>query len=258
MSRLTVRMSPVIDSVGVSMTRSSIASRRSSSSLDLGPIVIDHGVDDAMQERDRAFAEHVLRARADLADMRDAAPLAVVDGDEEVRRQEEVGFVRLEAVLLDVEVDPVKHDVEVPPVRLRPSDWSRVERPLRRRARAGRRRRAERRRRLRSVPRHPPTPRRRCQATATPGRGGRPARSDRLCGRSSESIADLDAQCRLRRREARDRHAIGRAAHVVEAHRVEEVNRRGIAAVFTADPELDVLARRRPFFTAISTSWPVP
>src|SRR4051812_7356056 len=48
----------------------------------------------------------------------------------------------------------------------------------------------------------------------------------------------------VRGREARDRHPIRRARHVVEAHLVAEVHRPRFAAVFAADAELDVAARR--------------
>ena len=40
--------------------------------------------------------------------------------------------------------------------------------------------------------------------------------------------------------QARDRHAEGRAAHVVEAHVVAELDGGGIAAVLAADAQLDV------------------
>src|SRR5436305_14938620 len=45
-------------------------------------------------------------------------------------------------------------------------------------------------------------------------------------------------------REPREGHAVGRARHVVEAEPVAEMNRRGIAAVLAADPELEVLPGR--------------
>src|SRR4051812_21299325 len=45
---------------------------------------------------------------------------------------------------------------------------------------------------------------------------------------------------RLRRGHARDRHAVRRAAHVVEARHVEERDRIRVAAVFAADAELQV------------------
>src|SRR5690606_26137397 len=50
----------------------------------------------------------------------------------------------------------------------------------------------------------------------------------------------------LRRREPRHGHAVRRAAHVVEPHLLEEEDRRRIAAVLAADPELDVGPRLTP------------
>ena len=48
------------------------------------------------------------------------------------------------------------------------------------------------------------------------------------------------ADRRLGRGHARDRHAVGRAAHVVEPGHVEEVDRLGVAAVLAADAQLQV------------------
>ena len=45
--------------------------------------------------------------------VRDAAPLAVVDGDEEIRREEKIRLVRFEGVLGGLEVDAVEDDVEI-------------------------------------------------------------------------------------------------------------------------------------------------
>src|SRR6184192_648983 len=45
---------------------------------------------------------------------------------------------------------------------------------------------------------------------------------------------------RLGGRDARDRHAVRRAAHVVEPGQLEELDRLGIAAVLAADAELEV------------------
>src|SRR6476646_11146887 len=50
-------------------------------------------------------------------------------------------------------------------------------------------------------------------------------------------------QRRLRRREACERDAIGRAAHVVEPDPMAELHRRRLAAVLTADAELDLRLR---------------
>src|SRR5260221_13263771 len=52
----------------------------------------------------------------------------------------------------------------------------------------------------------------------------------------------LLAERGLRRREPRDRHAERRAGHVVEPDLVAEHNRRRIAAVLTADADLEVPA----------------
>src|SRR5450759_2299273 len=54
------------------------------------------------------------------------------------------------------------------------------------------------------------------------------------------SVSHFHRERRLGRREPRDRHAIRRRADVVEADLVEEVNRRRVAAVLAADPELQV------------------
>src|SRR6185295_8100377 len=50
-------------------------------------------------------------------------------------------------------------------------------------------------------------------------------------------------QRRLGRRDARDRQSEGRAGDVVEARGVEELDRRGVAAVFAADADLQVGTR---------------
>ncbi len=75
--------------------------------------MIDHRVDDAMQQRHRPFRQDVVRAGAELGNMRDAAALAVVDGDEEIRREEKIRLVRFEGVLGRLEVDAVEDDVEI-------------------------------------------------------------------------------------------------------------------------------------------------
>src|SRR5687767_3972983 len=48
---------------------------------------------------------------------------------------------------------------------------------------------------------------------------------------------------RLRRREARDRDAIGRRRYVAQSHLMTELDRRRIAAVLAADPDLQTRAR---------------
>src|SRR6478736_5431353 len=54
---------------------------------------------------------------------------------------------------------------------------------------------------------------------------------------------DRLAERGLGRSQARDRHAIGRARHVVEADRVAEGDGGGIAAVLAADADLERGAR---------------
>src|ERR1700722_13000637 len=56
----------------------------------------------------------------------------------------------------------------------------------------------------------------------------------------------LPAQRRLRRRQPRDRRAIGRTGHVVQTHLLAERDRGGVAAVLATDAELDVAAHRPP------------
>src|SRR6188508_2209851 len=55
-------------------------------------------------------------------------------------------------------------------------------------------------------------------------------------------LRPLRGQRRLCGGEPGHRHAIGRAAHVIEADVLEEVDRRRVAAVFAADAELDARA----------------
>src|SRR5690606_17051046 len=66
--------------------------------------------------------------------------------------------------------------------------------------------------------------------------------------REVDSPGLLPPESRLGRRQPGDRHPVRRAADVVEPHRLEEVDRRGIAAVLTADAELDVGARLPALF----------
>src|SRR3954454_11968386 len=58
----------------------------------------------------------------------------------------------------------------------------------------------------------------------------------------AESVRDG----RLSGRHARDRHAVRRAAHVVEARHVEERDRIGVAPVLAADAQLQVRLRLAP------------
>ena len=99
MSRLTARMSPIRP----------LVARLDDGLLDLvepilelvgfGTVVVDHRVDDAMEQGHRAFRENVTGALAELGDVGDAAPLPVVNRHQIVRAQEEVRFVRVEQVL---------------------------------------------------------------------------------------------------------------------------------------------------------------
>src|ERR1041385_5218576 len=56
------------------------------------------------------------------------------------------------------------------------------------------------------------------------------------CGRCPRIAGQLG----LRRGEARDRHAIGRARYIVEPDFAAELNRGRVAALLAADTELDV------------------
>ena len=53
-------------------------------------------------------------------------------------------------------------------------------------------------------------------------------------------VPDFDLKRRLGSGESRDRDAVGRRAHVIEAHLLEEVDRRRVAAVFAAHADLQV------------------
>src|SRR5437867_2057552 len=55
-------------------------------------------------------------------------------------------------------------------------------------------------------------------------------------------------ECRLRRREPRDRHAVGRRRDIRKADLVTEGDRRGVAAVLAADSDLEIFARLAPAF----------
>src|SRR5436305_15253870 len=59
-------------------------------------------------------------------------------------------------------------------------------------------------------------------------------------GGSSGCLETLLLQRRLRRRKPRDRQAVRRAGHIVEADLVTELDRRRVAAVLAADAELQL------------------
>src|SRR5206468_8905737 len=61
--------------------------------------------------------------------------------------------------------------------------------------------------------------------------------------RAPALVPDLDAERSVRRGEPRHGDTIRRGAHVVEPDFVEEVDRRRVATVLAADPELDVAPR---------------
>src|SRR5471030_2926669 len=72
-----------------------------------------------------------------------------------------------------------------------------------------------------------------------------PAASSNTSSGSAARTAGTER--RVRRGEPGDRHAVRRARHVVEADFGTELDGRGVAAVLTADTELDVGPRRAPF-----------
>src|SRR5690242_8125181 len=69
-----------------------------------------------------------------------------------------------------------------------------------------------------------------------------PARRSNARGIASRLAGGLLAERGLRSRKARDRHAERRAGHVVEPRLVAERHRGGIAAVLTADADLQLLS----------------
>ena len=70
---------------------------RASSCVDLRPVVIDHRVDDAVQQRDRAFGQQALRlGRTRCSSSAMLRPQAVVHGDQVGAADEEVDVVRVE------------------------------------------------------------------------------------------------------------------------------------------------------------------
>ena len=90
--------------------------------VDLGPVVVDHAVDDPVHQGHRALAQRNVRAVAQLRHLRDAAAAAVVDRHEIVAPEKEVDVGGLERVFRLLEVDAVQDDVEVVSRRTRPWD----------------------------------------------------------------------------------------------------------------------------------------
>ena len=204
--------------------------------------------------------------RRTVAHPLDAARSAVVHGDQVVGAEEEIDVARGELVFARAEIDAVQDEIEIAVVALDLRVMRVVQRILDRRA-------GESRTCLRAPPAPPPDrPARRPPTTSRPTRprasADRPVRRRRLAvlvepvdsyhvafrrqtnGRTwGDPISPPLSveQRRLRSRQPRDRHAVRRATHVVEADLLEELNRRGIAAVFAADAELDVRPVWRPF-----------
>ena len=83
-----------------------------------------------MHQRSRAFAEQLAVPLADPGQLVDRPGLPVMDGNEELRRQEEVHVLGLEAVLAGLEVDAVENQIEIIAVRLDLGMMNRVERVL--------------------------------------------------------------------------------------------------------------------------------
>src|SRR5205823_9527714 len=61
-------------------------------------------------------------------------------------------------------------------------------------------------------------------------------------------VANCHGQRRLCGGQARHRNAVRRHAHVIQADLLEEMNRRGIAAVLAADAQLDIRPGLPAFF----------
>src|ERR1039458_8460298 len=61
-----------------------------------------------------------------------------------------------------------------------------------------------------------------------------------LLGTWDSVVPSFLPQTQSQRRQAGDRHAIGRAGHVVQAHAVAELDRTGLAAVFAADADFKI------------------
>src|SRR3546814_17311576 len=68
--------------------------------------------------------------------------------------------------------------------------------------------------------------------------------SSDVCSSDLPPISLFRLQRRLRRREERDGHAVGRGADVIEADFLAEMDARRVAAMFAADAELDAVTGR--------------
>src|SRR5262245_17057316 len=77
-----------------------------------------------------------------------------------------------------------------------------------------------------------------CTSTGHPSRRAEPPSPTGGEGRASRPCSRL-SPCRLRCGEPRDRHAEGRAGHIIQPDLFTEPYGCGVAAVFAANPELD-------------------
>src|SRR6478672_10113032 len=95
------------------------------------------------------------------------------------------------------------------------------------------------------APPDPPRQRSSRPDSASCDRGWSHARFDRSDGRrsSAASVPDFYRERRLCGRQARHRYPIGRGAHIVHSGFLEEMDRRGIAAMLPADADFQILAR---------------
>ena len=81
--------------------------------VDLGPVVVDERVDDAIEERRGALAEHAFVARTDVRNAPNGARRPRVERHEILRAEEEINLLRPEGVLARLEVDGVQDQIEV-------------------------------------------------------------------------------------------------------------------------------------------------
>ncbi len=173
---------------------------------------------------------------------------AVVHGDQEVASEEEVDVARREPARAHLAVDPVEDQVEVVGILLDLRKLECAARVFDRRADGSERRRSAARIRRRWALT-------RSTHSLTGEDGSSQAGSTLSASFRDTTLVNVDGnqfarfhrERRLRRREPRDRHPVRRAAHVVEPHLLEEVNRRRVSAVLTADAQLDVGPCRASF-----------
>ena len=92
--------------------------------------MVDHGIDDPVQQRGRPLADNPLVPRRQVPQPGNRPCLRVVDRDEVVRPQEEIGVVGRELVPRRREVDAVENQVQVAVIRLDLRELERAERIL--------------------------------------------------------------------------------------------------------------------------------